>query len=60
MEHDWNDWFDGKDGMTGETEAYCEELYKKLHFVFDNLGSEGLKNLKMKEVKDPKYGTNFN
>jgi hypothetical protein len=44
MEHDWNDWFDGDDGMTGETEQYCGELYKKLIPIFEYLGEDGLEN----------------
>lgn len=43
MEHDWNDWFDGEIGMTGESKEKCDELYEKLHFIFDFLGEDGLK-----------------
>ena len=45
MEHDWNDWFDGPDGMTGETKGDMNMLHQKLHFVFNNLGEEGLQKL---------------
>lgn len=43
MEHDWNEWFDGANGMTGETEEDCETLYEKLYPIFEQAGEEGLK-----------------
>ncbi len=45
MQHDWNDWFDDSNGMTCESEEYCNALHNKLYFVFDNLGVEGLNKL---------------
>ncbi len=41
MQHDWNDWFDSRSGMTGETEEYCDVLYKKLYPIFKYLGKDG-------------------
>ncbi len=41
MDHDWNEWFDGYNGMTGESQEYCLELSNKLGFIFKYLGDEG-------------------
>lgn len=54
MQHDWNDWFDDSNGMTGESEEYCNALHNKLHFVFDNLGVEGLNELLLNESEKTK------
>ena len=42
MEHDWNEWFDSANGMTGESEEYCDKLYKKLIPIFNFSGKAGL------------------
>lgn len=52
MEHDWNDWFDDENGMTGETEEYCCGLYEKLYPIFEFLGKDGRdKFIKMTKEK---------